>query len=201
MNKPIALIGASGSMGSRYQAIMRYLEIPFICYDVDDWRDAWILEGDFHSILIATPTECHYENIKYLSKLKVPILCEKPITKNPDELLTILELDCEIKCVNQYKYLCDSQSTGDSYYNYFRTGRDGLEWDCISIIALADKPPHLMNNSPKWSCMINGKELSSQDMDKAYVDMIREWYRKPEGDKNYIARAHDKVFGGFYVTD
>lgn len=198
MNK-VALIGAGGNMANRYQAIMDHCQIPYLAFDEHNWRDAWMFKDEIHSIIIASPTDAHYENIRYLAKLEKPILCEKPITKNPDELIKILGMDVVIKCVNQYQFLYDKESEGDTFYNYFKTGKDGLEWDCISIIALAKTMPYIMNTSPVWQCEINGKRISIADMDKAYVDMIRDWYRNPHGDKHYIAQSHNKVIEGYYV--
>jgi hypothetical protein len=107
-------------------------------------------------------------------------------------------MDVPIAMVNQYAWLYDKNTTGDSHYNYWNSGKDGQEWDCINIIGLSHKPPLLLNNSPKWMASINGLDLNLSDMDQAYCDMLRDWYRKPEGDMDYIVKAHQKVWDGFY---
>ena len=196
MSDPILLIGSEGNMGQRYQAIMKYLDIPYVCSDINiltDWN------RDYHSYLICTPTNDHYEQIKQCSKFGKPILCEKAITKDPSRLIELIDT-CDFAMVNQYKYLVDPTAKGDTYYNYFRTGKDGLNWDCINIIGLSKTPAKIMNKSPIWSCMINGQELSIKDMDLAYCKMIDRWYKKPYTNKDYIEKAHMKVIEKYYVT-
>ncbi len=128
--------------------------------------------------------------------LKKPILCEKPICKDPDELLALMA-ECRragtrLQMVSQYDHLVGT-GTGPSYWNYFKSGNDGLAWDCIQIIGLAKERPVLDNTSPIWSCMINGLKIYIEQMDKAYILMIREWLLRPRDDIERIITSHLKV--------
>lgn len=196
--KAIGIIGASGNMGQRYSRILDMLGVDVVAFDENDWRDAPRYKKDLHSIIVASPTEFHFENLLVLDDFKV--LCEKPISKDIDQVRKVCE---KIKClrmVNQYEHLIPSASRGleDSHYNYFKTGSDGLEWDCINIIGLAKNPPHIFNDSPIWKCKINGHELNLGDMDLAYVRMIKEWVKQPASNKRYMIQAHERVLEGAY---
>lgn len=198
MNK-IALIGAKGGMGRRYSAILKHLGVEFIEFDVDDWQHARTTVG-IDGVIIVSPTEEHFKNLdQFSANKKIPILCEKPITKDLMVLKEILDWDLNLTMVNQYKYLTNGVISGVTYYDYYNTGKDGLEWDCINIIGLASDLPTINNKSPKWKCMINGVHLNSSAMDGAYVAMIKDWIENPKENKEYIYKAHKRVMDGYYV--
>lgn len=197
MKQKVLLIGSEGSMGKRYQAILNQLKVPFGRVDtgrnVSDF-DSW---DTYTHFLVASPTDTHYQIIKDIEKFKKPILCEKPITKNLDELRELLDLCQErLSIVFQYLSLINFNSNVDSqskmsWYNYFRTGNDGLYWDCMQIIALHRNGMgslEIANVSPVWSCCINGKPLSINGMDSAYVAYLHTWL----AGFRYI--KHDKIF-------
>jgi hypothetical protein len=148
-------------------------------------------------ILIATPTDTHASLIKELLEFDRPILCEKPITKNIDELSELIEsvkkLDGKLDMVCQYKHLLNSSQTGPSVYNYFRHGNDGLVWDCMQIVGLANGTVDLFETSPVWQCRINGQELNIKHMDQAYVSEILDWINNPCGDLDSISLMHHKT--------
>ena len=207
--KPILIVGAYGNMGSRYRAILKHMKVPYDCLEFDTWDNYDFSKPklDYHSIIIATPTYTHYTLIKFFHKYKLPMLCEKPITTNKLELEEIIDMCPNLKMVCQYEYLVNKtgnkridsiKPVGPSYYNFFKTGKDGLSWDCISIVALSDGVADLANDSPIWRCQINGTELNIKDMDIAYCKMIRDWVNKPMGDLLFIRNAHDKIFSGVY---
>jgi hypothetical protein len=107
------------------------------------------------------------------------ILCEKPITKSLTEMNMVVDL-CKnhrnpITMVMQYQYFVNPKNNGQTWYDYFRTGKDGLYWDCLQIIAFAKEEFFISNLSPVWKCRINGKDLNFADMDKAYVHFINDW--------------------------
>jgi hypothetical protein len=183
----VLIVGSEGSMGKRYQAILKSLEVPFLTADVHHSVEQIInLVKECSAIIIATPTNTHLHYLRLFSSLGKPILCEKPLSKDVSELLEIQnivrEKDVNLTMVMQYKMLIDPDGTGPSYYDYFRHGNDGLAWDCIQILSLAKGKVSLKEDSPIWHCMINGKKLNLSDMDKAYIDFIRFWLKKP-GDK------------------
>lgn len=172
----IALIGSEGSMGLRYQTILNYLREPFVALDKAKPDSAMIIKkaSACDKIIIATPTITHMEYLRAFLPLKKPILCEKPVWKNLDELID-LHAECNrngwsYNMVMQYKEYDISQDTGRwSSYNYFRHGDDGKAWDCMQTIGLAKGPVWIKEDSPVWECTINGRSLAFNFMDRAYV--------------------------------
>jgi hypothetical protein len=151
-------------------------------------------------LILATPTETHAALIRQFENLKIPMLVEKPVTKSAKDLEKILNEKPNIKMVNQYAYIKGESTGGATYYDYFRSGTDGIEWDCINIIGNAEKKASIGNSSPFWTCSINGNQLNLSDMDKAYALMIDDWLRNPKSDLDYIEFAHKRVHEGFYDT-
>ena len=187
-------MGADGSMGRRYCAILKYLGVDYIPTEVGEGFPA---AGSFDAILIATPTYMHCQHIRKVWSYGVPILCEKPIGTDLAEVLDLCR-DAEregvkLRAVNQYAHLVPEGAHGDTRYDYFRTGQDGLAWDCISVLALAKGPVVLSNQSPVWTCKINGHVLSLADMDRAYVKMLQGWLTGDVEGINYIRKSHMKV--------
>jgi hypothetical protein len=190
----IVIFGSNGSMGKRYQTILNYLNIHHVDIDVstDMYQDYKKIDG----IIIATPTDTHLEFIKIFSDLKVPILCEKPLStdfKEIEQIKALVDQGLNLTMMNQYKLLDDPSSEGPSFYNYFRHGNDGLYWDCMQIIGLARGSIQIHESSPVWTCMLNGKALSLSDMDWAYVQYVQDWIQNPGQDFNEILLAHQKT--------
>jgi hypothetical protein len=196
LKKPL-IVGAKGGMGRRYAAILRLLQVEPLLMDVGDD----VPEG-FDSVIIASPTDLHATHCLQFMAYKVPILCEKPLSKDIAEVERVCneadDRNIQLDMVNQYRY-CEWFPTlprnNDTSYNFFNTGKDGLEWDCISIIALAEGKVEVDNTKPIWSCFINGNRLRYECMDAAYLEMIAEWL---DGslrghDTDYILEAHKKV--------
>ena len=194
----IGIIGAKGNMGSRYAAICSYLGIPWLGFDVDDISEIESYADSLDSFLIATPSDNHLGNIFELSRFQKPMLVEKPVVTSRDGLDQLLKMDIHVRMVNQYEFLLEGYSTGDSYYNYFNSGKDGA-LDFINIIGLSHMPPTLRHDSPIWKCQINGQQLNIRSMDHAYCDMISSWHKNPTPNMEYIEKAHTRVFEGFYV--
>jgi len=190
--KKIAVIGAKGNMGQRYCLILeKYCSCEVVKYDIDSlllFDDITKCDG----FIIATPTDHHFEMIKILQGFNKPIFCEKPITKDVDALKSLLESDIDLSMINQYEFITDKEAEGDTYYNYFKTGNDGLYWDCINIIGLAKGNVTIANDSLIWDCKINGQRLSINKMDYGYIRNIVAWV-KGWRNKDYILGAHKKV--------
>lgn len=197
----IAIIGSEGSMGKRYQAILNYLGEPFIAIDKTKPSDKSVADEikKCDRIIIATPTNTHVALLKELLPTRLPILCEKPITKDIDELIDLhafcARSGLKYEMVYQYKELnAPAEKNRWSYYDYFRHGSDGLAWDCIQIIGLAQGPVWLKEESPVWECTINGTKQSLSDMDKAYITMMRKWLnRSLDQTMDEILHVHQKV--------
>lgn len=202
MMEKVFIVGINGNMGSRYSAILKYcfnIEPDGTDIDLEDDFDFYIIgdpkEAD--GIILASPTEFHLQDLAEYLNYGVPILCEKPLTTDLEKLEEFAFKHSDklhlIQMVNQYNFLTEKTDEGETYYNYFKTGNDGIYWDCINLIGLAKKRPKLQNTSPLWECKINGRNLSSLDMDNAYVRMINDWLKNPTSNFEYALDAHRKV--------
>lgn len=194
----ILVIGCHGSMGRRYQAILSYLGKPFRGVDLEHNRHyARKLAEESDGIILATPTKTHVELIREYLPLQKPILCEKPVCKDVAELKGLMaeikDAKTPFRMMYQYQILADSSRIGKTHYNYFRHGSDGLAWDCLQIVGLARGECRLKESSPVWSCMINGKRLSIEHMDAAYVAYVQRWLQAPKQDPCEIIAAHEKT--------
>jgi hypothetical protein len=197
----IALIGSEGSMGKRYQAILKYLGQDYLPLDRQFMSQDEIIEraSSCKQIIIASPTATHFDYLKNLITTKADILCEKPVSKNLAELEELHSfcnrLNLKYYMVMQYKELVNPFEKGTwTEYNYFRHGNDGLYWDCLQPIALANGAIRISDDSPVWSCTINDQKLSLADMDQAYVDMLTRWLEgRYEQSLDEIYGAHVKV--------
>lgn len=194
----ILIIGSEGSMGKRYQAILKYLNRDVICVD-KDCPEECLLGYAFRSsgIIIATPTDTHTEIIRKMIPFKKPLLCEKPVTKDIRELRDLkFELKADqvpFRMMYQYQKLDDPGARGVSFYDYFRHGNDGLIWDCLQIIGLARGDVNLADESPIWDCSLNGQPLMVASMDVAYVSSVKDWFLNPHQDFDEVTEAHVKT--------
>lgn len=180
-SRNVLIIGSEGSMGKRYQAILKYLEIPFSGVDINH-SVGFVLNkvADASRVILCTPTDNHFSYLEKIIPIGKPILCEKPISRSLREMERILGLieqhRSNFAMTFQYSELVPAnQDPGQSHYHYFRSGKDGLIWDCLQIIALAKGEIEISNDSPVWRCMINGRKLSLSDMDHAYLNFTRKW--------------------------
>jgi hypothetical protein len=187
-------------MGRRYAKIVEHLGHKWEGVDqASGYCDVRTLAFTADAIIIASPTACHVDHIRAFKDYSLPLLCEKPVTKDLDALEELLadlkKAGTRLKVVNQYAELpFPKDGTGLTSYDYFKTGGDGLYWDCISLVTLANGPVELKNESPVWRAQINGQPLNLADMDDAYVRMIARWLRDPtDTDYDAIYRAHKKV--------
>lgn len=193
----ILIIGSEGSMGKRYQAILRFLGKDFKCVDqlhAPSYVDT--LANKSTGVIIATPTKTHLEIIRRLAQSARPILCEKPLVKTEEELSDLMaevkSNKIQLRMMMQYQMIA-SPANGETSYDYFRHGSDGLIWDCMQIISLARGKITLAESSPIWKCTINGKELSLSQMDMAYIEYLKLWFEKPAQDVSYLQQIHQKT--------
>lgn len=192
----VLIVGANGNMASRYKAILKALGESFEGVDIQHTSNEILRAAKkADRVIITTPTETHLDLIELLAEADIPILCEKPLSKDPkrlDHLLNIVKPDLQM--IFQYGELADRLVTSPlTYYNYFKHGSDGLAWDCIQIIGLAKDQVVLQEDSPIWKCSINGKKLNLSDMDKAYVHFIRKWLADKKQDLGFIRDIHHKT--------
>jgi hypothetical protein len=159
--------------------------------------------------IVATPTHTHVDIVSALVRKGKPVLCEKPFSTEIGEVNMFMETlgiqNPRVRMMNQYEYFLQEDSPVDcrradtwhavkTAYNFYKTGNDGLFWDCINIIGLADEKPEIMNDSPIWECRINGWELNPAFMDWAYVWNIKDWLEKFDDNLEYINKSHNKVW-------
>ena len=191
----VYIFGCNGGMGRRYRAILEHLGHEWMGEDLSQDRKGSVDDAD--AVIVATPTPTHGQVLDRLLSCGKPILCEKPIMTDMEALRALLAdaviSGTRLQMVSQYDYLIDPKSTGPSWYRYFKTGPDGLPWDCLQIIALAKDGCEVSDKSPVWDCGINGKRLDLRLMDQAYVAMIRDWLQAPRNDISRILEAHEKV--------
>lgn len=191
----IFIFGIDGNMGRRYKSILEHLGHDAVGFDITH-KNAKFDAASVHGckgIIIATPTDTHYSYIQTCRKFKLPILCEKPISRDFSEVMTACEMS-NLTMVNQYKYLDSPGAFGVTYYDYYNHGRDGLFYDCINIVGNARDRALLLDNSPMWHCILNGRVLSISEMDYAYISMIQDWLNNLEaGNSDYILKSHIKV--------
>ena len=113
----ILLVGANGSMGKRYQAILKSLGERFFPFDLDTIDIP--PDSCFKAVIIASPTDMHSYHIKKFGHLG-PVLCEKPVCKSltelEDTLHYIRENNINFTMMNQYKLLDDPMSSGDTFF-------------------------------------------------------------------------------------
>ena len=164
-------------MGKRYQAILKHLNEPFEKYDPKLPNARFPDDGAFSRFIVASPTETHATWVKKLDAYGKPILCEKPLSKDLEEVEDILACKSPITMMMQYWMLADKQSYGPSHYNYYHHGPDGMVWDCFQIIALAKGEVQIEETSPIWRCTINGRNIQRGHMDGAYVEFVRDWLK------------------------
>lgn len=195
----ILLMGSEGSMGKRYQAILDHLDKPYLKMDVA--TNKCVLEDDWQKIdgvILATPTETHPRLIKDLARPNRPVLCEKPICKSLSDLEETLywtrENGSKLTMMMQYQVFDKPYYNGHTFYNYYNTGKDGLNWDCIQIIGLARTTVSIKNDSPIWECQLNGKTIDRSAMDWAYVHFVKEWLQGfIKQDHNWLMDIHHKA--------
>lgn len=196
----ILIIGSQGSQGLRYQSILDYVGEDYLLRDVgfNEISDDGLHLGAVDGIIVATPTNTHTKIIRELLKFRIPILCEKPICKDMEELEILFEeiekTKTPFSMVHQYKRLVTpTLDDAVSTYNYFKHGNDGLIWDCLQIIGLANGVVDLSDESPIWKCQINGQKLDIAQMDGAYLEEIELWLNGESYSLEYLFRIHQKT--------
>lgn len=173
----ILLIGGKGSIGRRYQAILKYLEEPFFIHDFPfDSEYEW---QPFDRAIIATPTRTHGEYVRRLSEMEKPFLCEKPLTFDPLEA-EHLAFSCKNGyVVNNYSFLNTNREFTFPHslsYDFFNTGGDGLIWDVCQLVYLAylsKAELSVSRESYHWDFHINDWKVPYSAIEASYMQMIR----------------------------
>lgn len=208
MNKPVVcVVGCDGNMGRRYIACLRTMDVDITGYDV---RNSLHRDKIPTHYIVATPTETHVDALYQIRSRhlgtdhKPSILCEKPICFprehcNPKDIFDDFgRVGMPFYMVCNYAYYPFLEGmTGATLYDYYNSGNDGLAWDCIQLLALAQDEVMLSNRSPIWRVQINGTPLSRNLIDETYLDMLYDFIfgarESKLWGKDETIRAHEKV--------
>lgn len=179
MAEPVLLIGGMGSVGLRYQAILKSLNVPYLVYDAES-LEGFSCEGkrnfediEFGKAMICSPTDTHLNYVRKLIHLDKTFLCEKPLTKDPEDLAYINAEYPKGFMVCNYKFITKIYGEDVNLsYNYYRSGRDGLLWDCCQLVYI-DPDCELLNDSPLWDFSVNGHPIPYRALELSYVQMIK----------------------------
>lgn len=198
----ILLVGSLGNMGRRYAKILDWINEPYYGIDIKESPWDYNIISKCDRAIIATPTENHFE---WCKSLKIPWLCEKPISKDIRQVEEIAD-HCK-KTGVKGNMVCNwlfaantallrakfppNHGVGgwrggygdvalmgdmDIHYDHWHTGRDGLAWDCIQLIHMANLDKLvLLNNSPVLDCSINGHMIDMDLIAESYLIMISQW--------------------------
>lgn len=173
----VLLLGDKGSIGRRYASILTYLKIPWVGRDSNTSKlmiDP--LDTEYEKAIVAVPTDMHYKYCKALLEMGIPFLCEKPLSKDPEECEDLLRRDKEwighVVCNYQYVF----KGTKPVSYNYYKTGKDGLYWDCAQLIYL-NKGVVIETKSPCLEVVSLNKVISYEEIERSYVSMVSDWYK------------------------
>jgi hypothetical protein len=177
MIEPVLLIGYKGSIGNRYRAILEYLSVPFYGVDLGDTYNPEL----YKRAIIATSTETHFEVCKQMIAYGINFLCEKPVSKNPEEIKELIEL-CEKNKVEgnmvcNWKYVRPNLNpeSNQILYNNFHTGKDGVNWDCIQLHYLDEEKAFITTDKPFFASIINNKNITYFNVEDSYIDMMKNW--------------------------
>jgi hypothetical protein len=167
------VIGGRGSAGSRYCAILKSLDVPYEVFDLADEQCRPFEDYDFTHAIIATPTPNHLVWLNTLCHQDKTFLCEKPVSKMVDEIVPFISYD-KGYVVNNYAF-CLDQFKPDSCkitYDYFRTGSDGVYFDCVQLLYL-DLEARIRTNSPIWEFWNHSYRVHYHEIEQSYIDMVQ----------------------------
>lgn len=169
----VLIIGGLGSIGRRYQAILRHMREGYEVYDTANTEKTLesVIDRATHCI-VATPTETHLDVLSKIPRT-IPTLVEKPIAKHAN--FDASRPNTYTVC--NYKYVLEAIEAKDNpsiSYNYYNTGPDGLMWDCCQLIML-DPNVDLDNKSPVWSLNVDGEWVSYYHLERSYMWMIEDF--------------------------
>ena len=181
----VLVLGSAGNMGRRYCAILNFLGVDFVGFDISTGADYGSLRlYEFTHVLIATPVNTHIGLIFNLHNVVGSILCEKPISISVDDLLNLQMNQTSVYMVNNWRFILGvkkllSPGQNEIALDYYNTGKDG-DWDLIQPIYLSRGMPTIKRKSPVYDCNVNGTMITQHNFDMSYVAMIRAWLDTPQ---------------------
>lgn len=189
----VLVVGSLGNMGRRYAAILKHLGHEVVGVDVGTK-----IPSKLDAAIVATPTDTHYGVCKVLSKKGYRYLCEKPVSKSPKEIESLMRYDAKYGgcgyMVNNWartllRYV--KPNSQNVYYDCWNTGKDGLLWDCIQLVYLAKGRPHqLESESPTFSAWLGTTRITLGVIELSYIAMVRSFL---EGDDKRLWTLQDAL--------
>lgn len=176
----ILLVGGNGSIGRRYQAILQFMRTPYMVHEANDTEtfESKLKKGITKAI-IATPTNSHVNFCREFANRSIPFLCEKPLSKNIDEVKWIQTI-CKKSpgyVVNNYAFLNEGLEPPIHFrYDFYNTGKDGLVWDICQLIYLARKYEAelcVRTNSYWWDMEWGTIQVPYAWIEQSYMRMLR----------------------------
>lgn len=175
-------------MGRRYYAILKHLGVEYVNREDPLFRGA-NKSTQFSQVIVATPTESHFDLLwDLIENFNIrAILCEKPICKEPNKIQSLIDhaayYGVDVRMVCNWSFVKPNSRLKPECnfvdYDCYNTGKDGLAWDCIQLIYLANGMPTLKTKSPTFKTFINRKGISLDDIANSYVRMIEAWLKDP----------------------
>lgn len=171
----ILLAGGNGSIGRRYQAILKSLNIDYINCEMNDYKEL----SKVDKVIIATNTDTHITWIDLCIKNNLQFLCEKPLSRNLKEAQRVVDYS-KGYLVNNYKFLLAdfffNAPVTDISYDYYNSGKDGLIWDICQLVYLAYLTKinlTVKTESPIWEMKINDISIPFKEIEKSYIKMMK----------------------------
>ena len=146
----ITIIGAEGSMGRRYSAIVKYLGHKFRAIELDDQ-----IPEKCDRVIIATPTVTHHHIVTECIRSGANhILVEKPLFQDLNEYDFKPEFPCDIRMVCNYAFIDATYSVFEppTYYDNYYAGKEEPWSNFIQLAGLARGSLVVKEDSPLWKC-------------------------------------------------
>lgn len=203
----LLIIGAAGQIGTRYRHVLNYLGRGFISHDINFIQDTLprevfithkLLKDWRHlPVLVCTPSHTHYKTVKRLMDLGyTKFLVEKPVFTEGTHYYEALDwrLDgISIHAAMNYKELDDKTSEGFTVYKNFYAGKEKTKWNLFQPVALARGDIEIDLRCPIWTCYLNGKKISLEQINQSYLEMIKK-YLSNDHRCVTLSEAHDYFY-------
>ena len=176
VNEPILILGSKGNMGKRYKACLDYMSIKSIGVDREDQ-----IPRNLRRAIICTPSNMHTVSADQLIELGYKdLLIEKPLFNKECDFEWGLKNEhlARMQMVNNYRYL-DGYS-GETIYDYYHAGNEEPWENLFQLIGMAKETFYYSNKSPIWICVLNGRKLTLEDVQRSYVEMLAHWVKGHE---------------------
>lgn len=171
------LLGHLGSIGKRYASILDHFGYDWVGHDAGEDKPHPGWDGISH-VIVAVPTNNHYQVASEAICMGKAVLCEKPLSKRPNECIILENLakgkDAFVVCNYSYALRKFADQPYKITYANYRTGNDGLWWDVCQLLYL-DPKAKIYNKTPYFMLEVNGKEVPYKEIEYSYIHMIQDF--------------------------